>query len=141
MTNYLLNLTFNDRTLVLFDSHFQEARVKGLSIISNKNLKEKISRLYEWYYKYLLLFENSFETTNYSNTLNNKLEKYFSLDSTGIFISESNYNRLLSNSNDLYHIGRISMIQFGLLYEYQKTIEAALNVVESINKELMELKE
>lgn len=111
----LLELTLSDRTLILYNSHFQEAKVKGLSIISNIILKEKISRLYEWHYKNLLLGENSYEQANSSRMLNNELGKYFGLDSTGIHISKSNYNRLLSDSNSLYHIQRGQFLENDLL--------------------------
>jgi len=140
MVHFLINLTFADRTIVLYDSHFQEAKFKGLSIISNKNLKEKISRLYEWHYKNLILAENSLESTNYTKMLDNELGQYFGYDSTGLNISKSNYDRLLSNSNNLYYIRRGLYLLRGLQKEHQKTLENAINVVESIDKELIELK-
>lgn len=138
---FLINLTVSDRTLVLYDSHFQEAKIKGLYIISNKILKGKISRLYEWNYENLLLTENYFDLYNSSKILNNELGKYFGLDSTGmIHISKSNYDRLLSNNNVLYHIKRWHVLEGQLLRKHQETMKVALNVVESINKELIELK-
>ena len=57
-----------------------------------------------------------------------------------IHISKSNYDRLLSNNNVLYHIKRWHVLEGQLLRKHQETMKVALNVVESINKELIELK-
>ena len=129
-----------DWSILLHDSHFEEVKQKGLSIISNLILRETISKLYEFDYKFLILAENSRENFDHSNHLRTELGQYFGYDSTGIIINNVSYDKLLSNSNTLYYIKQGEQNKKSLLSVHESTLEFALKVVDSINKELTKLK-
>jgi hypothetical protein len=125
-----------DWSVILHGSHFQEAKLKGLSIISNINLRESISRLYEFDYRALVLNENSSENFNHSKYVSAKLNQYLGFDSTGFIINKTSYNKLLSDDNALYNIKQGQLKKKTLLDLHELTLESALKVVKSIDKEL-----
>jgi hypothetical protein len=125
-----------DWFIILHDSHFQEAKLKGLSVISDLNLRELISRLYEFDYKSLILMENSSENYNHSKYVNKKLNQYLGFDSTGFIINETFYNRLLSDDNILYNIKQGQLKKKQLLDMHKSTLESALKVVNNIDGRL-----
>jgi len=127
--------------IILHDSHFQEAKLKGLSIISNDTLRDDINKLYEFDYKLLPLLLNNNENFDYSNLLNREIGPYFGFDSTGVTMTNSSYRKLLENSdNILYHINRSRGSKYQLLYIHEITLDAALKVADDIKKEIDVLK-
>jgi hypothetical protein len=132
----LINSTDADWFIILHDSHFQEAKLKGLSVISDLNLRESISRLYEFDYKALILMENSSENYNHSKYVNKKLNQYLGFDSTGFIINKTFYNRLLSDDNIFYNIKQGQLKKKSLLGLHKSTLESALKVVKNIDKKL-----
>jgi hypothetical protein len=136
VVNTLIKSMEADWFIILHDSHFQEAKLKGLSIISDLNLRESISRLYEFDYKALILMENSSENFNHSKYVDKKLNQYFGFDSTGFIINKKLYNRLLSDDNILYNIKQGQLKKRRLLDIHISTLESALKVVKNIDEKL-----
>ena len=134
----LIKISQADWYLLLRDSHFQEAKLKGLSIISDFNLRESITSLYEFNYKFLSLVENTSENFNHSNYVSEKLNPYFGLDTTGFNINETAYQKLLADDNALYIIKQGQIKKKALLNFHKSTLETALKVVHSIDAELNE---
>lgn len=136
----LRQTSLEDWFVVLHSSHFEEAKARGLAIISNRELKEEISRLYEFDYEALMFAENNARQLDHAKLLNTEIEQYFSLDSSGIYISDISYNNLLSNSNFSYNFHRGLGMKQVLLESNKRTLEKALNVKDSIDVELTDLK-
>lgn len=129
-----------DFILILHNSYFQEAKLKGLSIISNKTLRESISRLYEFDYKVVLEVEG-LESFDHFKLLNSVLGEYLSFSDNKIILSETSYKKLLSNKNILYKIQYGQNMKRGILQTHLNASKAALKIVDSIEKELVNLKE
>jgi len=136
VVNALIKSTEADWSIILHDSHFQEAKLKGLSVISDLNLRESISRLYEFDYKFLILIENSSENFNHSQYVSAKLNQYLGFDSNGFIINEKSYNKLLSDDNALYNIKQGQLKKKTLLNFHESTLESGLKVLKSIDKKL-----
>ena len=128
--------------IILHDSHFQEAKLKGLFIISNETLRDDINKLYEFDYKFLSLLVNDTENIDNSNTLTREIEPYFGFDSTGVTMTNASYKKFLENSdNILYHIHSSRGAKYQLLYMHEITLDAALKVADHIKKEIDVLKD
>ena len=136
VVNALIISSDADWFIILHDSHFQEAKLKGLSIITDINLRESISRLYEFDYKALILMDNFSENYNHSKYVNKKLNQYLGFDSTGFIINKTFYNRLLSDDNILYNIKQGQLKKKQLLDMHISTLESALKVLKNIDKKL-----
>jgi hypothetical protein len=127
--------------IILHDSHFQEAKLKGLSIISNETLRDSINNLYEFDYKLISLLVNDSESLNYSKLLTREIEPYFAFDSTGVTMTNASYTKFLENSdNILYHIDRSRGAKYQRLLLHEITLDAALKVADDIKKEIDVLK-
>ena len=129
-----------DFLISLHNSHFYEAQLKGLSIISNETLREEITRLYEFEYEILSTIESS-ENLDHRNLLSNAFGQYFGYDSTGLFMSKSSYERLLGNKNAIFYFQRGQKMKKNLLEVHENTLEFALKITGSIDVELIRLKE
>jgi hypothetical protein len=136
IVNALIISSDADWFIILHDSHFQEAKLKGLSIITDINLRESISRLYEFDYKALILMDNFSENYNHSKYVNKKLNQYLGFDSTGFIINKTIYNRLLSDDNILYNIKQGQLKKKQLLDMHISTLESALKALKNIDKKL-----
>ncbi|MBO6881258.1 hypothetical protein [Winogradskyella sp.] len=139
--NYLNYSIKFDLLIGLHDAHFQEAKLKGLAIISNDSLKILINRLYEFHYKVLIAVENNYENFNTAKLLRHEIGQYFGYDSTGIVMSKDSYNKMLSNSNSLYHLANGREFKKTLLQISEQTLESALIVEKYIKNEIASLKE
>jgi hypothetical protein len=127
--------------IILHNSHFQEAKLKGLSIISNETLRDAINNLYEFDYKLLPLLVNDTESFNYSNFLTQEIGPYFGYNGTDVTMTSLSYKKFLENSdNILYYINRSIGAKSQLLYIHRKTLEAALKVADHIKIEIDALK-
>jgi len=137
----LIRNTIGASIIILHDSHFQEAKLKGLSIISNEILRDDINNLYEFEYKLMPLMVNDMESFDYSNFLAREIEPYFGYDSTGVIMTNSSYKKFLENSsNILYHISRSRGAKSQLLIIHETTLDAALKVADNIKLEIDVLK-
>jgi hypothetical protein len=140
LIQYLGASIHGDLVLNLHRSHFEEAKIYGLSIISNKSLRNRISRLYEFTYETLKVLENSTESFDYESFLSTEFNQYFGLDSSGLTLSNAAYERLISNGTSLY-LYRIGIAKKAFLLDlYETTLGDALMIVDSIDVELKNLK-
>ncbi|MTE25452.1 DUF6090 family protein [Winogradskyella ouciana] len=127
--------------IILHDSHFQEAKQKGLSIISNETLRDDINNLYEFDYEFLSLLVNNTENIDYSNILSREIGPYFGYDGTDLTVTSLSYKKFLEHSDKiLYHINSSRGGKYQLLYIHRKTLEAALKVADDIKIEIDALK-
>ena len=129
-----------DLILNLHDSHFEEAKIKGLSIISNNSLRDRISRLYEFDYKSLKLLENSTDSYDTHKLLVPIFQPYFGLNQNGVTMSDEAYKELTSNGSALHYFREAMYSKEFLLNKYERTLTNVLQVVDSIETELTRLK-
>ena len=140
LIQYLGYTIHGDMILNLHRSHFEEAKINGLSIISNKFLRNRISRLYEFTYASLLALENSTESFDYESFLSPEFNQYFGFDSSGLTLSNAAYERLISNGTSLY-LYRIGIAKKAFLLDlYKTTLGDALMIVDSVDVELKNLR-
>ncbi|MDT0557834.1 DUF6090 family protein [Ichthyenterobacterium sp. W332] len=130
-----------DLILNLHTSYFEEAKNKGLSIISNKTLRNDISRLYEFNYESIKLLENATPSYDTYKSLMSIFQPYFGLDSIGATISDANYKKLIGNGTALYTYREAMYSREFLVDLYKRTIAQSLTVVDSIEGELTRLKD
>ena len=130
-------------TLVLHDTHFNQARQRGLSIISNAGLREQINRLYEFDYEALKLVENDMpQNFRYDSLLANRFEQLFYLNEQGVVaISAEKYQKIIQDR----HIGFILM-EHRNIYTYMvqdfylPTLQKVENLIRAIETELERLR-
>lgn len=140
--------TYNDYNLTLHKSFFEQAKQRGLGIISNKELRNKISKFYEFDYESLLKAENSSEYFNYRGILYPALSGYVEtnpnipIDSSNLItISEEKYNQLLLDKNAHFKILLALRLKKQLLEQIYLPIQMeSQNLVDEINQELKRLK-
>jgi hypothetical protein len=134
-------LATNDVLLMLHTSKFEEAKQKGLSIISNSTLREKISRLYEFHYPLTIKSDNDYKGFDYVELLFPIMGNIFEVDSESVkqnkvIISDKNYNALLSDKNLQYKFYEAQIMVKYLLEFYDDLKYNALDVSNSIALEL-----
>ena len=95
---------YNDLMLTLHRSSFEEAKEKGLGIISNEKLRKRISRLYEFDYEGLVYAENELQYFDHYSFLHPAFNHYLESDPSAPFgsetmltISEEKYQELLND--------------------------------------------
>jgi len=137
----------NSLQLILHQSSFEEAKSRGLKIISNPELRNNISRLYEFHYVYLLKSENDtdgliFDSFN-QYLMDNKLLHLEDFDNeTGLTISfsENKHQLLLEDKHFHFLLGLKMMISKAMLNSrYYPVRQKALDLVEKIEEELERL--
>lgn len=141
LINFIYWLSNMDVLLVVHTSYFDEAKQKGLSIISNQALRNKISRLYEFDYQYLTMANNDYRGFDTYDLLYPILENYFEVDSTSIrqnkvIISDEKYDLILSNKNIHYKFYEALTRKKQLLSMYDRAKPKALEIIDLIEKEL-----
>ena len=137
---------WGDWDLMLHTSYFEESKQKGLSIISNMQLREDISRLYEYRYPYLLLAENEMQLVNHFEHMSAERKKYLETDSSVIknqsrfqkfSLNDLDYEQILSDKKLHALILNSSLLKKQKLEDYYlPTRRIALQIVEAIEKEL-----
>lgn len=137
----LNSIVIADWNITIHDSHFQEAKQKGLSVISNPTLRESLSRLYEFHYEHLDFVENYWENLDHNKLLKKEVAQYIGYDSTGLIISKDSYDRLLSDTNTIYYITLGKQMKDRLLKIHVNKLKTILEVIDDIDNELMSLKE
>jgi len=112
-----------DWTILLHNSTYEELKIKGLSLISNEELKVKISRLYQFHYPNLQREDNSDPYSDHRALMNSGwLDKYLKTDSTGFTMDSKTYNILLSDSHAHYMIDKSITMKKYLLQVYTSTL-------------------
>ena len=123
---------------MLHTSYFDEVKSKGLSMISNKILRDSIARLYEFKYEYLFLAENESKQYDYL-TLYEKLISdfiYFDSELKTLKISEEQYQTIITDKFFIKKLFDARSKRYLLEYFYDITSKAAINVIEQIDIEL-----
>jgi hypothetical protein len=138
----LERFTREDYTIILHHSHFEEAKAKGLSIISNDPLRAQISKLYEFDYPYLTYSENEDIFYDHMKIMNKALIEYIDLDSNGINISGDSYMKILNDKNIHFLIDKGIKMKVMLLEDHFLPKKLMmLNTIHSIDGVLSMLKE
>ena len=140
---------YNDLNLTLHKSSFDAAKQRGLEIISNKELRNRISRFYEFDYESVLRCENNSQYFNHYGFLHPALSGYLEPHPDVLFgspnisyISEEKYNQLLNDKNAHHKLLMSWTLKKQLVEQiYIPTQAKALDLVDEINQELMSLKE
>jgi len=141
LINQLYIISTEDLLITLHTAYFDQAKQKGLSIISNKDLRTKISRLYEFEYPYITKCENVYQGYDYFKVLYPTIFNIFEIDPTSISqnkvnITDENYSLLLSNKNMHLKIFEAKTMAELLLDHYKRLQSKTLETLYSIEKEL-----
>lgn len=135
--NNLTDLWRSNITLTLHTSYFDEAKTKGLSIISNKSLRDSISRLYEFRYELVLLVENSSKQYDYLSLYEDLMSDYISINpADGIVIGEQHYQTISEDEFFTWKLWSANLKMRSVAQYYEETHQAALHVLEQINDEI-----
>lgn len=144
MVGKIANLFFATVVLELHDEYYQKAKSKGLDIISNQQLRAETSRLYEFYYPYLLNAENESDEITDAYFRNYALKKeplsYIQdpeRESIRASISKEGYQKILANKN--FHLMvdyRLGRERYLLKNRYKRVKTIALDLVQGIEQEL-----
>ena len=135
------NFSYGENFISLHYSHFDEAKNKGLSIISNRTLRDSISRLYEFHYKSLEKVEHESEMfIAYDKLISDKLVGAFGISNKGLSINDEFYDKLLLDNNFTYLL-RMHWHFNNIKYKtiYTPVLKSALTIVDAIDIELIEL--
>ena len=125
-------------TLTLHRSYFDEANSRGLTIISNKALRDSISRLYEFRYKYLLYIQNNDPTTNYISKYHDLLSPYIRiLPGINMKISKEHYQSILNDEKFLIESYNAINQVYDLSSKYELIYKDALSIINQIDDELL----
>jgi len=137
----LTNLWRSNMSIMLHTSYFDEAKNKGLSIISNKSLRDSISRLYEFRYSYVLLVENGLKQYDYLSLYEDLLSTYIHRDPEidQLVIGENHYHTILNDELFTWKLESATIKMYSVALFYEDAKKAALNVVDQIDNELVKL--
>ena len=127
-------------TLTLHASYFDEAKTKGLSIISNKSLRDDISRLYEFRYELILQLENDSKQYDYLSLYEDLMSEYIHIDpNNGIAIGEKHYQTILKDEFFTWKLWSANLKMWSLAQYYDEACKAILDVLEQIDDEILRL--
>ena len=134
----LMDLVRSNISINLHTSYFDEAKIKGLSIISNKPLRDSISRLYEFRYAYVSLVENGLKQYDYLTLYENLMSEYEYLDPVlrKFTIGEKHYQSILNDKFFTKKLLLASSKMVGVSLFYDDAYKLAMNVVSQIDNEL-----
>jgi hypothetical protein len=134
----LLDLSLSNISINLHTSYFDEAKTKGLSIISNKSLRDSISRLYEDKYANVLLTENGLKQYDYLSVYENLMSDYAYLDPVlrRFIIGENHYQSMLNDKFFTKKLLLASRKMVDVSSFYDDAYKSALDVVSQIDNEL-----
>jgi len=135
----------NGLNLILHQSYFEEAKSRGLKIISNSELRKEISRLYEFHYISLLKSENENDgllMDSYDQYLkdNKLIQALPSQDDFGLFLPKDKYQQLV-NDEHFHFLLKLKLEISGAMLnsKYNPVHQRALELVEKIEEELERL--
>jgi len=139
IVNSLYGTCTADMILTLHTSYFDEAKQKGLSIITNQTLRKKISHLYNFDYPFLINIDNHYKPFNTFELLYPILGGFFEIDSSSIpldkvIIDDKKYDLLLSDKNLHYKIFEAQTMRKLLLRDYNNrhpNIEEIISLIEN----------
>jgi len=126
--------------LILRQSYFEEAKSKGLDIISNELLRDKIKRIYEDDYQTLLRIENEDVAYDYEGIMNSKFQKYIGVrpnQKNGSEVYILDYKKLLEDTQ--FHQEVFKYWQIKNRFRLRRYLPIRINVIrliKDINKEI-----
>jgi hypothetical protein len=130
--------TEGSTTLILHRSYFDEANRRGLTIISNKTLRDSISRLYEFRYTYLLYIQNNDPKLNYISKYHDLLSHYIRvLPGINLKISEESYQSILNDEKFLIESYNALNQVYDLSSNYELIYKHTLAIINQIDEELL----
>ncbi len=133
----LLSISSGDLVINFRRARFEEAKTRGLAIISNKTLRASISQLYEFDYPLLTQAENILEPFDSYKLLQPFVTPYVGLNANGPNISKENYQKLLRDEILNFKIAAsIGLTRTLSLQLYEPTRKKLLNLVKAIEEEL-----
>ena len=134
----LMDLKYSNISLMLHTSYFNEVKTKGLSIISNKALRDSIARLYEFKYAYLKLIENESKQYDYLSLYEDLIVDYIFLDrESGSFkIGKKHFQSILND--EFFPTKLLNAYEKRAILDdlYEITNRAILNILDQIDVEL-----
>jgi hypothetical protein len=126
--------------LILRLSYFEEAKQKGLDIISNFELRDKIKRVYENDYQTLLRIENEGIAYDYEGIMNPKFQNYIGVKpskSNGTEVFVLDYNKLLNDTQFHQEMFKYWQIKNNLrLQNYLPIRIKVIKLIHDLDKEL-----
>jgi len=126
--------------LILRQSYFEEAKSKGLDIISNHRLRDKIKRIYEDDYETLLRIENEDVAYDYEGIMNSKFQEYIGVRANEKNASEVyilDYQKLLEDTQ--FHQEVSKFWQIKNRFRLRRYLPIRINVIrliKDINEEI-----
>ncbi len=130
-----------DARLDLYTNFYETLKQEGLSLITNTEIRNKISDLYGWWYPMTRTFENEREEYDHYKLLDPTLSELLEVDSSSIrenraTISPENYERLLRDRNFHYKIFKTRELHRELLARHLELRKLILELVRDIDNEL-----
>jgi hypothetical protein len=133
----LSDLWRSNMTIMLHNSYFDEAKTKGLSIISNKSLRDSISRLYEFRYALVALLENESKQYDYLSIYEDLMSDYTYLNSEfDSAIDEKEYQSILNNKFFTKRLFEATYRIMSLYQFYEEAKKATMYIINQIDIEL-----
>jgi hypothetical protein len=135
----LIHVGFEIRTtLMLHRSYFDEANRRGLTIISNKTLRDSISRLYEFTYAHLLYSQNIDPKIEYISKYHDLLSRYIKISpGFNITISDEQYQSILNDETFNVEFMNAMNSVYSLSTFYDLIHEHTIAIVNQIDEELV----
>ncbi len=133
----LTDLWRSNITLILHTSYFDGAKNKGLSIISNKSLRDDISRLYEFRYELVLLVENQSKQYDYLSLYEDLAADYIHLvPGKGLIIGEEYYQDILDDKFFTWKLWSANLKMRSVAQFYDDAYQSILDVLQQIDTEI-----
>ena len=119
--------------LILRRSYFEEAKAKGLDIITNTRLRDKIKGIYENDYETLLRIENEDVAYDYEGIMNPKFQEYLGVktserNGTEVYILD--YQQLLADTQ--FHQEMFKYWQVKNRFRLRRYLPIRINVIRLI---------
>jgi hypothetical protein len=129
--------------LILRLSYFEEAKVKGLDIITNFELRDKLKQVYEDEYATLLRIENEDIAYDYEGIMNPKFQTYIGVkpnDKNGTEVYILDYDKLLEDTQFHQEMFKYWQIKNRLrLRNYLPVRIKVIKLIEAIEEEITAL--
>lgn len=135
--NNLMNLTLRETTLFSLQSYYRQLQAEGIGLIENQDLRDSISKFYDFDLKSLLRTENESVILSQNNPMKERLKAYMSYANGKPYLSKKNYKALLKDEELHYRIFELWVIEKSALeYQYLPLRESLLRLIQQIDVEL-----
>jgi hypothetical protein len=135
--NNLMNLTLRETRLYSLQSYYRQLQTEGIGLIENQNLRDSISKFYDFDLKGLLRSENETIFLSPNNPMKEQMKAYMSYAEGKPYISKKNYKALLKDEELHYRIYELWVIEKSVLeFQYLPLQESLLRLIQQIDSEL-----